>query len=295
MIRQIFSIGILMLLVYLQAEAQKNPVSQLTLFSVADKTISVEEFVYLYKKNHQGRSEEFTKDKIEGYLELYVKFKLKVKEAEARGMDATEAFVTELNTYKEELKKPFVAEPDILDELVKQTYERLKQEVKASHILITANPEATPADTIRAYNKARELRARIVAGEPFEKLAREFSEDPSAKSNGGNLGYFTALQMVFPFEETAYNLKPGEVSQPVRTRFGYHLIKVDGRRPSSGEVEVSHILVRGTDEQAKKTIEEVHEKLMNEGDWKELCSQYTQDPATKDNETIWPRSIGLSS
>lgn len=281
MIRQLLVLCMVLLFASIANGQKKN--SDVTLFTINDKTIKVSEFVYLYSKNHQGKSEEFTKEKIEEYLELFINFKLKVTEAESRKMDTSEAFVKELNTYKEELKKPFVAEIDVLDKLVKETYERLGQEIKASHILINSKPEDSPEDTLVAFNKAMELRERILKGEQFEKLAREFSDDPSAKSNGGMLGYFSALQMVYPFEQAAYQLKVGEISKPVRTRFGYHLIKVEDKRPSSGEVEVSHILVRGADEQSKKTIDEVYGKLLKEGDWDALCKQYSQDPGTKDN------------
>ncbi len=264
------------------AKGQKKT-DDLVLFSINGKPVKVREFVYLYNKNHQGKTEEFTKEKIEEYLELFINFKLKVAEAAFREMDLKPEFIKELNTYKEELRKPFVVKQDLLDKLVKEAYERLGWEIKASHILINMNPDAIPADTLAAYNKIMAIREKAMGGESFEKLAREFSEDPSAKSNGGSLGYFSALQMVYPFEEAAYHLKVGEISKPVRTRFGYHLIKVEEKRPSRGEVEVSHILIRGSGEEAKSTIDEVYKKLKENADWNEMCSEYSQDPGTKDN------------
>jgi peptidyl-prolyl cis-trans isomerase SurA len=255
----------------------------LLLFSINDKPVKVNEFIYLYTKNHQGKAGEFTKEKIEEYLQLFINFKLKVAEAEARGMDLKTEFIDELNTYKEELRKPFVAETDVLDKLVREAYDRLKSEVKASHILINVQQDATPSDTLVAYNKAKAIRERAIGGESFEKLARELSEDPSAKSNGGVLGYFSALQMVYPFEEAVYRLSVGELSQPVRTKFGYHIIKLEDKRPSSGEVEVSHILVRGAGEESKRSIQAVYNKLKENGDWDALCKQYSQDPGTKEN------------
>lgn len=265
-----------------KAIGQKQ-IKDFPLFTINEKSVGVNEFVFLYNKNHQNQSEEITKENIEEYLELYINFKLKVMEAESRKMDASDAFIKELNTYKEELRKPFIAEADILDKLVEEAYDRLGWEIKASHILVSSPPDAAPSDTLVAYNKALSIREKVLAGEQFDKLARELSEDPSAKSNGGLLGYFSALQMVYPFEEAAFQLNVGDVSQPVRTRFGYHLIKVEDKRPSSGEVEVSHILVRGSDEQAKNRISEVYEKLIKGSDWNEMCAMYSQDPGTKDN------------
>lgn len=261
--------------------AQKQD-KELPLFTIDDKVVKAEEFIYLYTKNHQGKPGEFTKEKIEEYLELFINFKLKVKEAETRGMDLSQEFNDELNTYKEELKKPFIAEADMLDQLVAEAYERLKWEVKASHILVNVTENASPTDTLDAFNRILSIREKAIGGESFEKLAREFSEDPSAKSNGGMLGYFSALQMVYPFEEAAFRLQVGEVSTPVRSKFGYHLIKVEDKRSSRGEVEVSHILVQGTSEESKRTIDEVYKKLSEKGNWNELCSQYSQDPATRE-------------
>ncbi|MGE0588266.1 MAG: peptidylprolyl isomerase [Cyclobacteriaceae bacterium] len=255
--------------------------TSLVLFTVDSKPVDVDEFVYLYKKNHQGREEEFTKEKIEEYLTLFINFKLKVTEAESRGMGNTESFKTELNGYKAELRKPFVAEEDALDKLVKEAYDRMNEEVKASHILISIKGDASPKDTLEAYNKAIEIRERVMKGEDFGTLAQEFSSDPSAKSNGGDLGYFTALQMVYPFEEAAFKTEVGKVSNPVKTRFGYHIIKVVDRRPSSGEIEVSHILVRGSEN--KNRIDEAYQKILRGEDWTKVCKEYSEDPGTKDN------------
>ena len=280
--RQLLLITIL-LLSFSPSFSQKKTSANLTLFEIDSKPVTVDEFVYLYKKNHQGRTEEFTKEKIEEYLDLFINFKLKVNEAEVRELDHDPEFIKELNSYKEELKKPFIAEVDLLKKLVEQTYDRLREEVKASHILINVGPDASPSDTLKAFNKSLEIRKKIIDGEDFEKLAKEFSEDPSAKMNGGSLGYFSALQMVYPFEEAAFNLEVGEVSPPTRTQFGYHLIKTADRRPTRGEVEVSHILVRGADEKAEAQIKDIYDQLQKGALWDSLCAKYSQDPGTKDN------------
>ncbi len=264
------------------------------LFTVGGTPTYTDEFLYLYKKNHSNRSQDFTSDKVEEYLQLFVNFKLKVLAARQRGFDTTAKFIKELNTYREELKKPYRANKDVLDQLTREAYNHLREEVKASHILIQVKPDASPADTLKAYSKILEIRNRITQGEDFEKLARELSEDPSAKSNGGNLGYFTALQMVYPFEQAAYQTKVGDVSSIIRTRFGYHLIKVEDRRPSKGEVEVSHILLRtakgghqkstkeaGDDLAVKNLIFEIYDQLKTGRSWDELCKQYSEDTNTK--------------
>ena len=199
-------------------------------------------------------------------------------------MDTTAEFRKEFNSYKDELKKPYVAESNELDRLTKEAYAHLTEEVKASHILINLYPDPTPADTLAAFQKITEIRDKAVGGEDFGKLAKEFSEDPSAKTNDGNLGYFTAMQMIYPFEVVAYKTNVGEISLPVRTRFGYHIIKVYDRQAARGEVEVSHILLRTgsvNDNKVKSTIFDIYDQLKGGRKWEELCGEYSEDNATK--------------
>jgi peptidyl-prolyl cis-trans isomerase SurA len=148
-------------------------------------------------------------------------------------------------------------------------------------------PDGSPEDTLKAYARIMEISGRILSGEDFATVAGTMSDDPSAKVNQGSLGYFTAMQMVYPFETAAYSMRIGEVSHPVRTRFGYHIIKVMDRRPAQGEVEVSHIMIRTGEskdnKKAKYTIFEVYEQLQGGAKWDDLCKQYSEDPGSKEN------------
>jgi peptidyl-prolyl cis-trans isomerase SurA len=269
--------------VFAQSPAASKPV---LLFTTGKAAVNTSEFIYLYKKNHQQKPEDFTPAKIEEYLNLYVNFKLKVSEALTRGLDTTQSFKKEFDQYRDEIKKPYISEGDDLDRLVKEAYQRSTEQVRASHILIGVKAEATPADTLAAWNKILELRNKAMAGDDFAALAKEFSEDPSAKTNGGDLGYFTAMDMVYPFESAAYNTKVGEVSPIVKTRFGYHIIKVADHRPSNGEVEVSHIMLRpGKDNSTdlRNKIFEINDQLKAGRKWEELCQEFSDDPNTKSN------------
>ena len=144
--------------------AQHKAKESEALFTVNSKPVSAEEFIYLYKKNHQHKPEEFTKDKIDEYLGLFINYKLKVEEALSRGMDTTAKFKNEYQTYRNELLKPYLPDAIVIDSLVLLTYERLKEEVKASHVLVTLKPDATPEDTLAAYKKISEVRIRALAG-----------------------------------------------------------------------------------------------------------------------------------
>lgn len=266
------------------AQSKEKPV---TLFAVNKKPVTAEEFIYLYQKNHKGREGEFSKEKIEEYLDLYIKFKLKVEEARQRGMDTTAKFTKEYLGYKEALRKPYLPDNKLIDSLTQLTYNRMLEEVKAAHILIKVNPDATPEDTLKAYNRIIDIKKRLDAGEDFGTLAMNLSEDLSAKSNEGNLGYFTALQMVYPFEAAAYSTAVGSISNPVRTRFGYHLVKVADKRKAMGEIEVSHLLIRvGKDrdnEKARLQVFDVYDRLQGGMSWDDLCRQYSEDQSSKDN------------
>lgn len=210
------------------------------LLTIGDNEITKGEFEYIFNKNNASAEEEFTSTK--EYVDMFVKFKLKVIEAESRGLDTTKAFKDELAGYKTQLAQPYLIDQDLNEQILHEAYDRIVNEVNASHILIRAANTAKPEDTLKAYNRILEIRDEAISGVPFEELAVKYSEDPSAKVNKGNLNYFSGFQMVFPFEDAAYKTPVGSISMPVRTSYGYHLIKVNDRRPSRGEIKVAHIL-----------------------------------------------------
>jgi peptidyl-prolyl cis-trans isomerase SurA len=267
---------------------QKSQASEPVIETIGGTPVYVSEFSYVYNKNNANNPDAYTKENINEYLNLYTNFKLKVKEAEAMGLDTSSSFKKELEGYRKQLAQPYLTEKSVTEILTKEAYERMKEEINASHILITVAPDAEPKDTLVAYNKLIEIRQKALNGESFDKLASEYSQDPSAKQNKGNLGYFTAMQMVYPFETAAYNTKKGEISMPVRTRFGYHLVKVNDRRKSQGQVKVAHIMVRATTGMsesdslaAKQKIDEIYSKLKSGEDWNSLVSQFSDDASSK--------------
>lgn len=270
-----------------EVAADQNPV----LFTVADEPVTAKEFLYVYRKNNALRDTTLSRQEdLKSYLELYENFKLKVQEAKDAGLHRQPAFLDELAGYKKQLAKPYLTEQSVLDSLILQAYERMQTEVKASHILINLPQNPSPQDTLKAYQQAQKIREQALAGTDFAQLARKYSGDPSAKENAGSLGYFTALQMVYPFENAAFQTAEGEISEPVRTRFGYHLIKVEDRRPSQGKIQVAHILLRSGDqpEQAKAKADELYRRLQEGEAWESLVRQYSDDRATRDKAGLLP-------
>jgi len=264
------------------------------LMTIHDREVTVGEFERIYNKNNSNTALE--QQTVEEYLELFINFKLKVIEAEERGLDTTQAFLKEFNGYIKQLAKPYLSDQEEVDILVKEAFERAQKEIHASHILIRLNEFAGPEDTTLAYTKAMEIRDRFIAGEDFGTLAKTYSDDPSAKNNGGDMGWFTTFRMVYPFETGAYNTPKGSVSFPVRTRFGYHLVYVRDTRPARGQVQVAHIMVMVpesmTDEkklEAKKKIDRFSDSLQAGTDFAELASRQSEDrgSAARGGELPW--------
>ena len=252
--------------------------------------VPANEFAYVYRKNNSAAADYGTRQSVTDYLDLYTNFRLKVLEAEQRGLDTTQAFKRELDGYRQQLAQPYLTEKSVTDQLVREAYDRMGQEVSASHILIRVAPDAAPADTLAAYNKVAALRQQAAAGADFGQLARANSEDPSARENGGKLGYFTAMQMVYPFESAAYTTPVGQVSAPVRTRFGYHLIKVNDRRTAQGEIKVAHLMIRmnpgaarADSLTARKKIDELYSRLKKGESWDKLVAQFSEDAGSAAN------------
>lgn len=189
---------------YFSVFSQKTAQSAV-LFTIQDKLeVDKEEFIYMYKKNNFNNKNGYTKSDIEDYLELYKIFKLKIVAAEHLGYDTTKAFRDEYYKYKEQLTQNYLRTNQITDSLIKEAYERYKEKVKVSHILIRVDKKASPADTLLAYNKIVDLWEKTTSGADFSELAQQYSEDPSSKVNKGDLSYFTSMHMVYPFETAAY-------------------------------------------------------------------------------------------
>jgi len=257
-----------------------------TFIDFGDEKITKAEFARIYKKNNSG--EMVTKSTVEEYLELYINFKLKVKEAEEKGLDTISDFVNELAGYRKQLAQPYLSAEGVIEELKKEAYARLQEDIKASHILIRSSYDDSAEDTLKAFEKARKIRKIAVGGKDFSEVAKQYSEDPSAETNGGNLGYFTAFYMVYPFESAAYNTKKGEISKIVRSKFGYHILKVEDRRPASGNVSAAHILI-SSDRELSKTddpegkIREINKKIEEGASFEDMAAEFSDDTRSASN------------
>jgi len=259
-----------------------------TLVTINKEKTTITDFKRIYEKNLDAIDSEEAKD-VTNNLALYINYKLKVEEAYLLKFDTLPSYKKEIASYRDQLAAPYLQDTTFITELVKEVYLRTKNEVKAKHILIRTLKDATPKDTLISFNKITTIRNRIINGENFEKVAVETSEDTSAQGNAkkglegnkGNLGYFSAFNMVASFEDVAYKTKVGAVSMPFRSKFGYHILKVYDFRAAKGEIEAAHILISNSTKSSKAKINEVYKRLQNKETFAKLASEYSDDRGSK--------------
>jgi len=270
-------------------------INEPVLIKLNGRSVTLSEFESAYRKNNLTMQVTDPKS-VEEYLELYINFNLKVLEAINLGMDTNSVFLRELAGYREQLAKPYLTDQQVTDHLLHEAYERMQYDIRASHILVSVGEHASPVDTLAAWQRISRIRERILKGESFEEIARKESDDLSARDqeasanrqamrgNGGDVGYFTVLDMVYPFETAAYNTPVGDISQPVRSAFGYHIIKVTDRLPAMGRAHVAHIMTifppginPAMQENLKNHSQEIYQRILAGEDFGELASQFSDD------------------
>ena len=263
------------------ATAQKDPV----LFSVQNKPVHVSEFDYIYKKTN-GEKADYSQKSLDEYLDLYIKFKLKVQRARDMQLDTIPALIKELSGYRRQLANSYLVDKEVTEKLVEEAYQRSQEEVDISHIMVKLSSNPQPADTLMAYKKIMKAKAALDSGQSFSMVAKEYSEDDNSKNNSGRLGYFGAIFRpgFYEMESAAYNLKVGKYYRPIRTAAGYHIIKLNSKRPARGEVEAAHILLRTekgkSDKKQLATIDSLYQLLNNGGNFEKLASEFSQHQQT---------------
>ena len=277
-INRLLIFGFLLIQSFLFAQTKE------VLFTIDNHPYYTDEFVRVYNKNLDLVKDDSQKD-LDKYLDLFLGYKLKVEKANKIGLQNGTNYQNELKSYRNQLSKNYVNDSKVTNELVHEAYDRMQQEVRASHILVLVDEGASPQDTLKAYNKVLDIKKRLDAGEDFIKVAQQFSEDPSVKENNGDLGYFSAFRMVYPFENAAYKTKSGQISKPFRTRFGYHIIKVVDKRLNRGEVTVAHIMIlkqndAAQNEKAKTTIDDIYKKIQQGESFESLAQQFSEDKSS---------------
>jgi peptidyl-prolyl cis-trans isomerase SurA len=284
MLKQILTTCILLMGTAFVAHAQNDPV----LFTVKGTPVHVSEFKGIYSKTNQEKAD-FSRASLEEYLDLYIKFKLKVQKARDLYLDTVPALKNELDGYRKQLAASYLVDREVTDKLVLEAHTRMLQDVEISHVFIPLDKNAAAKDTLAAYQRISEILKKIKSGATtFEQAAVDASDNKEAKEARGYVGYVTAMlpDGYYALENVAYKSTMGEISGPVRTNSGYHLVKVLNTRPARGEMEVSQILIRKGDTAdkmaaAKVRIDSVYNALKAGADWGKLCAAISEDAMTK--------------
>jgi peptidyl-prolyl cis-trans isomerase SurA len=266
------------------------------LFSLDNKPVYLSEFERVYTKNNINNQANYSQASLEEYLNLFINFKLKVKEAEVLQMDTITSIKNELNTYKTQLIKTYSSNKVVNEGLLKEAYDRSLYEVDASHILIRWPNEFPSANDSAAVLKTILQIKKNLTAKNFSEVAAKSSQDPSAKDNLGRLGYLTVFQTVYPFENAIYTTKVGQISEPVASQFGYHLVLVHDVRPARGKIKTAHLLIKSkeTDSpekklEAKNKAFQIYEDLQNsKSSFTDAVRLYSDDTKTKQQGGVLP-------
>lgn len=280
------------------AVAQNNdPV----LMTVGNETVTKSDFIKAYQKN--GSLTEATEADLRDYLRLYSDYRMKVQEAKAMLLDTAKAFQKEWEAYKNQYAQQYLIDTEVSDQLLEETTERARYHIRASHLLVRIPQNATPKDTLAAYHKIMKIRDEIINGMNFNEAAVLYSEDGSARDfvnpqtkrfqpgNRGDLGYFSVLEMVYPFETAAYTTPVGQVSMPVRSQFGYHLVYVQDKIPAVAKMFVSQIFIKDTNslkdnvnhDEVMNKYAQIKQKLQQGTSFEDLVAEFSDDQASKNN------------
>lgn len=267
-----------------------------TLFTYGNNAVSKEEFLRVYQKNSINKKVDFSEPALREYFDLYSLFRMKVKEAELQHLDTLASIDNELSNYRKQLAKNYLTDDKVRTALIREAYDRSKEEVEVAHILIFSSQMSVSTDTVEPYRKADSIYNAIVKKKAdFETLAKKYSDDKASAVNGGNIGYITALQTVYPFENAAYSTPVGKLSAPFRSQFGYHIIKVLNRRPARGEIKVAQILIaapksKGAEglDAARKRMDSVQRDLKAGASFESLVKKYSDDKYTVNDDGVLP-------
>jgi peptidyl-prolyl cis-trans isomerase SurA len=284
--RQIILLALTLLISVQVIQAQTDPV----LFKVENDEVRVSEFRFIYDKNI-GSKADYTEASLNEYLEMYQNFKLKVRKAKDMGLMEDKNLQRELDGYRKQLSSSYLTDKEIVDKLVREAYDRSKKDILISHILVLLPENASQDQVELAFSKIKALRAQVSPAN-FADVATQQSQDPTARENGGDMGYFTSMQLPYELENVIYTTPEGSISEPVRTRFGYHIVWVRGSRPARGQVQAAHILLRTSETDAEQNklqetqINNIYAELKRGAKFEDLVAKFSEDNTSKASEGV---------
>jgi peptidyl-prolyl cis-trans isomerase SurA len=272
--------------------ASSIAVSAQNLFTYGPKSVSKEEFLKAYSKNNT--STELSEKSLREYLNLYIPFKLKVQAAYDMKLDTLSSQRAELQAFRNQLMQGFLTDPGSVSELVNQAFDRSQQDIRISHIFIPAHRDSV-ALSQRAEQQAKDAYKLLQEGKNFAEVAKTYSGDPSVATNGGDLGYLTVFSLPYELENLAYSTPLNKVSEPYRSKAGYHIFKRTAERKAVGKIKVAQILLAfppdandATKKQIKQRADSLYQALRKGADFTALVTAFSNDNFSYQNGGILP-------
>jgi len=252
------------------------------LFTIGGTPVYTSEFEYIYKKNNFSNKADYSRASLQEYLDLYTKFRLKVKEAESLGIDTVLAIKNEIGSYRQQLFDAYL-DREINQKMAEDIYNRMQKDVSISHIYFNIG---TGQDEKAVKQKADSVYQLLKSGAAFADMAKQYSEDNFSKDLGGKLGFYTSMQINYKsIEDAAYNTPAGSFSAPVRSSMGYHIIKVNEVRPARGKAKVAMIKRLIPEDAAmipaaKALVDSLYRALEAGADFSLLANEFSEDYAS---------------
>lgn len=257
--------------------------SSQTLFTYGNHKADARDFLRAFNKNNQS-GDAGREKAVREYLDLYINSRLKIREAYDRGYDTLPHIKGEIESLRNQVIENYMSDPKAMERLTKEAYERSLKDIHAAHIFVSFKNANGATDINVAKNKLAEIERRLAKKEEFMSVARQLSDDPSAKTNGGDLNFITVFTLPYEFENIVYSTPPGKYSKPYESKAGFHIFKNLGERKALGKVKIKQILLAfppDVDDAGKKSIaklaDSLYKRIQAGDDFGKLASHFSND------------------
>ena len=269
-------------------------ISAQTLFTYGPYSTDAKDFLRAFNKNNSTASTNKTKA-MRDYLDLYVASRLKIREAYSRGYDTIGQIKNDIENLRSQVIENYLNDPATTSKLQKEAFQRSQKDVHVGHIFISYKNSSGVPDTVEAERKAKEVYEKLKKGENFATLAQQYSSDPTAKDNKGDIGWVTVFTLPYEFENVVYSTPAGKFSAPYRSKIGFHIFKNLAERKGVGRMKAAQILLAfppDADEATKKRMaslaDSLYQRLLKGDDIAKLAGQYSNDYVSAASGGVMP-------
>lgn len=262
------------------------------LFTYGNNAVTKDEFLRAYNKNKTATTDKA--QALKDYLDLYIKFKLKVQAAKDMHLDTLPALQSDLQNFRSQIEENFLKDEGEVNALVNEAFYRSQKDIHTQHFYVLINDKMSSADTLKLYKAINETYEQLKKGRTdYNDLVADIKEKITPVQ-GNDMGMITVFTLPYIYENIVYGLKPGQVSKPYRSKNGWHIFKNEDEKPAVGKVQVAQILFAipagnvALRDHAKFLSDSVYKALQAGADFGELAKTYSNDRTTYINRGILP-------